>query len=132
MISRKVKTLCFPLVCCMALALVFFQAPAKCYGEEEPCLIRVDVSPHQVNIDGGGVNHYVRVLTYARWNNTEYAFVYINDNEDPIDSEYIVLTRDSVGHLVVEIDLIALQEAELEVDTYHFLKIVVDVDNVHR
>jgi hypothetical protein len=87
----------------------------------------VEVSPYQVNIDSGGVEHYVRVLTYTWYSNTAGAFVYINDNEDPIESEYIVLTRDSVGHLVVKIDLIALQDADLEVDTYHSLKIVVEL-----
>ena len=78
-------------------------------------------------LDSGGAEHYVRVLTYAWYRNTDRAFVYINDNEYPIDDEYIVLTRDSVGHLVVKIDLIALQLAELEVDTYHDLKIVVEL-----
>jgi hypothetical protein len=98
-----------------------------CYGQEEPCPVSVEVSPYQVNIDSGGVEHYVRVLTYAWYSNTAAAFVYVNDNEDPIASEYIVLTRDSVGHLVVKIDLIAIQDAELEVDTYHSLKIVVEL-----
>jgi hypothetical protein len=89
--------------------------------------MRVEVSPYQVNIDSGGEEHFVRILTYAWYINTAGAFVYINDNEDPIDSEYIVLTRDSIGHLVVKIDLIALQDAELEVDTSHYLKIVVEL-----
>ena len=101
--------------------------PMICYGEGEPCPIRVEVSPYQVNIDSGGVEHYVRVLTYTWYRNTAGAFVYINDNEDPIDPEYIILTRDSVGHLVVKIDLIALQDARLEADTYHYLKIVVEL-----
>ena len=43
---RKAKTLCLPVVCCMALALVFFQAPAKCYGFD----IEIDVSPNVLNI----------------------------------------------------------------------------------
>ena len=43
---RKAKTLCLPVVCCMALALVFFQAPAKCYGLD----IEIDVSPNVLNI----------------------------------------------------------------------------------
>ena len=46
MILKKVKTLCLVLVCCMALALVFFQAPAKCYGFD----IEIDVSPNVLNI----------------------------------------------------------------------------------
>jgi hypothetical protein len=102
-----------------------------CYGEEapEPCPIpiRVEVSPYQVNIDSGGVDHDVRVLTYTNYSNTEKAFVYINENEDAVDSEYIQVTRDSLGHLVVRIDLEALQDAELDADTYHDLKIVVEL-----
>lgn len=43
---RKAKTLCLPVVCCMALALLFFQAPAKCYGFD----IEIDVSPNVLNI----------------------------------------------------------------------------------
>jgi len=46
MILKKAKTLCLPLVCCMALALVLFQAPAKCYGFD----IEIDVSPNVLNI----------------------------------------------------------------------------------
>ena len=52
MILKKAKTVCLPLVCCMALALVFFQAPAKCYGDEDCSIIEIDVAPtYQVNID---------------------------------------------------------------------------------
>ena len=46
MILKKAKNLCLPLACCMALALVFFQAPAKCYGFD----IEIDVSPKVLNI----------------------------------------------------------------------------------
>jgi len=114
-----------PSILCIAMISFLLPYPMTCYGAIEPCPIRVEVSPYQVNIDSGGVDHYVRVLTYTWYSNTAEAFVYINDNEDPINSEHIVLTRDSVGHLVVKIDLIALQDAELELDTYHDLKIAV-------
>lgn len=97
--------------------------PVPSSGED--CLIGVEVSPYQVNIDSGGVEHYVRVLTYAQYGNTAYAFVYIDENEDSIDSEYIELTRDSVGHLVIKIDLNAIQDADLQMDTYYDLNIVV-------
>ena len=46
MTLRKAKKICLPVVCCMALALVFFQAPAKCYGFD----IEIDVSPNVLNI----------------------------------------------------------------------------------
>ncbi len=36
------------MVCCMVLALVFFQAPAKCYGFDIE--IEIDVSPNVLNI----------------------------------------------------------------------------------
>ena len=46
MVSRKMKKLCLPLVCCMALAMVVFQMPAKCYAFD----IEIDVSPNVLNI----------------------------------------------------------------------------------
>ena len=46
MVSRKMKKLCLPVLCCMALALMFFHAPAKCYGFD----IEIDVSPNVLNI----------------------------------------------------------------------------------
>ena len=122
-ILRKTSMLFVSLLFLMSFGI---HLPSTCYGQE-PCTLEVDVSPYQVNIDSGGVEHYVRILTYAWYSNTDRAFVYIDDSKDPIDFRYIVLTRDSVGHLVVKIDLIALQDAELEVDTYHYLKIVVEL-----
>jgi hypothetical protein len=123
------KKIWLPSIFCIAMISFLLPFPMTCYGENEPCPITVEVSPYQVNIDSGGVDHYVCVLTYAWYSNTAGAFVYINDNQFAIDSKYIELTRDSVGHLVVKIDLIALQDAELEVDTYHYLKIVVVLKN---
>lgn len=43
---RKIKTLCLPVVCCMALALVLFQMPAQCHAFD----IEIDVSPNVLNI----------------------------------------------------------------------------------
>jgi hypothetical protein len=120
-IFRKTCILCISLLFLMSFAI---HLPSTCYGQET-CPLEVDVSPYQVNIDSGGVEHYVRILTYAWYSNTSEVFVYINDSEYSIDDKYIVLTRDSVGHLVVKIDLVALQHAGLDVDTYHYLNIVV-------
>lgn len=101
--------------------------PQNCYGEDvsEPCPIRVEVSPFQVNIDAGGVAHYVRVLTYMSYSNTAEAFVYVNENTDAISSEYIELTRDSVGHLVIKIDLDALRLEDVQINEYNILTTVV-------
>ncbi len=119
----------FKIICLFSALFVFIISFMACYMEED-CTFRVEVSPYQVNIDSGGEAHYVRVLTYTWYNNTAEAYVYINPpdgNEeliDPIISDYVELTRDSVGHLVIKIDLKALQDAELEEDTVHYLKIV--------
>ena len=43
---RKAKIFYLPVLCCIALALLFFQAPAKCYGFD----INIDVSPNVLNI----------------------------------------------------------------------------------
>lgn len=112
---------------CVAMVAFVLHLPSECHGDVEPCPMTVDVSPYQVNIDGGGANHYVRILTYSSFNNTAGAFVYINENEDPIDSDSVVLTRDSVGHLIVKVDLNALQDADLDVNTYHDLTIVAEL-----
>ena len=50
-----------------------------------------------------------------------------NEDEEPIEPEYIELTRDSVGHLVVKIYLEALRNADLEANTLHDLKIVAEL-----
>ncbi len=121
------KKFWLPSILCIAMISLLLPFPMPCHGQVEPCTIGVEVSPYQVNIDAGGVDHYVRVLTYARYSNTDAAFVYIDENEDPIDSEYIELKEDSFGNLVIYIDLIAIQDAGLEVDTYHDLKIVVEL-----
>jgi len=118
------RKICFPLFSCIIMMSLLVYLPMTCFGEEETCPMGVDVSPYQVNIDGGGVEHSVRVLTYTWYSNTAGAFVYINENEDAIESEYIQLTRDSVGHLVVKISLEAFQNAGLEADASHLLKIV--------
>jgi len=119
------KNIWLPAILCICMISFLLPFPITCYGEDEPCSMKVEVSPYQVNIDSGGAEHYVRVLTYTWYSNTSEAFVYINDNVDPIDDKYIILTRDSIGHLVVKIDLIAIQDAELEVDTSHDLTIAV-------
>lgn len=50
MISKKTKGLYLPLACCLALALVFFQVPGKCYGFE----IDIEVAPSTLNIQSQG------------------------------------------------------------------------------
>ena len=69
---RKVKNLCLSVVCCMALALVFFQAPAKCYGFD----IEIDVSPNVLNIQSE--SSIVTVHTDIAYNLVVGASVFLN------------------------------------------------------
>jgi len=120
-------------ILCMAAISFLFYLPATSFGEGEcPLPLSFDVSPYQVNIDAGGAAHYVRVLTYTSYRNTLEAFVYIyiNGNFDEIDPDYIVLTRDSLGRLVVKIDLDAFQDAGLEAEMSHILRIAVILKKV--
>jgi len=71
---RKAKTLCLPVVCCMALALVFFQAPAKCYGFDIE--IEIDVSPNVLNIQSESA--IVTVHTDIAYNLVTGASVFLN------------------------------------------------------
>ena len=74
MYLRKAKTLCLPVVCCMALALVFFQAPAKCYGFDIE--IEIDVSPNVLNIQSEST--IVTVHTDIAYNLVTGASVFLN------------------------------------------------------
>jgi len=72
MILKKAKTLCLPVVCCMALALVFFQAPAKCYGLD----IGIEVAPNTLNIQSQ--SHVVTVHTTIKFYEVVAETVYLN------------------------------------------------------
>ena len=74
---KKAKTLCLPVVCCMALALVFFQAPAECYGDE--IVIVIDVAPNVINIQSKSV--VVTVHTDIAYNAVVGSSVFLNGVE---------------------------------------------------
>ena len=67
------KAFCLPLVCCLALALVFFQAPAKCHGFE----ISIDVAPSTLNIQSQG--EVVTVHTSIAFSSVVGGTVTLND-----------------------------------------------------
>jgi len=72
MILRKVKTLCLPVVCCMALALVLFQMPAQSHAFD----IEIDVSPNVLNIQSNST--IVTVHTDIAYNLVVGASVFLN------------------------------------------------------
>ena len=75
MILKKAKTLCLPVVCCIALALLFFQAPAKCYGFE----IGIEVAPNTLNIQSQ--SQVVTVHTTIKYVAVDHDNVYLNGIE---------------------------------------------------
>ena len=73
MVSRKMKKLCLPVLCCMALALVFFQVPAKCYAFD----IGIEVAPNTLNIQ----SQVVTVHTTIKYVSVDHDNVYLNGIE---------------------------------------------------
>jgi len=61
------------MLCCLALALVFFQAPAKCHGFE----ISIDVAPSTLNIQSQG--EVVTVHTSIAYSSVVGGTVTLND-----------------------------------------------------
>ena len=72
---RKAKSLCLPVVCCMALAVVFSQAPTKCYGFDTE--IEIDISPNVLNIQSNST--IVTVHTDIAYSLVVGASVFLND-----------------------------------------------------
>ena len=72
---RKAKTLCLPVLFCMALALVFFQAHAKCYGFD----IGIEVAPNTLNIQSQ--SQVVTVHTTIKYVSVDHDNVYLNGIE---------------------------------------------------
>jgi len=75
MILKKAKTLCLPVLCFMALALVFFQLPATCYGFE----IGIEVAPNTLNIQSQ--SQVVTVHTTIKYFSVDHDNVYLNGIE---------------------------------------------------
>jgi hypothetical protein len=73
MILRKAKTFCLPVLCCMALALVLFQVPAKCYAFE----IGIEVAPNTLNIQSQ--SQVVTVHTTIKFSSVAAESVYLNE-----------------------------------------------------
>ena len=72
MILKNVKTLCLPVLCFMALALVLFQVPSKCHAFD----IEIDVSPNVLNIQSKST--IVTVHTDIAYSLVVGATVYLN------------------------------------------------------
>jgi len=72
MIPKKIKNLCLPLVCCLALALVLFQMPSQCHAFD----IEIDVSPNVLNIQSNST--IVTVHTDIAYSLVVGASVFLN------------------------------------------------------
>lgn len=71
-IRKNSKTLCLPLLCCMALVMVFFQNPAKSHAFD----IEIDVSPNVLNIQSN--SNIVTVHTDIAYSLVDGASVFLN------------------------------------------------------
>ena len=118
MILKKAKTLCLPVVCCMALALVFFQAPAKCYGLE----IGIEVAPNTLNIQSQ--SQVVTIHTTIKYVSVDHDNVLLNgieisswkaDNRGYFVAKFVM---DEVKALADSGDLIVPGENELTLVGY--------------
>ena len=58
MIPKIIKRDCLPVICVIALMLIFLKAPTECYGSE---IIEIHVAPNTLNIQSQG--HVVTVHT---------------------------------------------------------------------
>jgi len=72
---RKTKTVCLHVLCCLALALVFFQAPPECHGLE----IGIEVAPNTLNIQSQ--SQVVTVHTTIKYVSVDHDNVYLNGIE---------------------------------------------------
>ena len=116
---RKAKTLCLPVLFCMALALVFFQAPAKCYGELD---IGIEVAPNTLNIQSQ--SQVVTVHTTIKYVSVDHDNVYLNGIEinswkaDNLGYFVAKFVMDEVKALADSGDLTVPGENELTLDGY--------------
>ena len=74
-IRKNTRILCLPLLCCMTLALVFLQNPAKCHAFD----IEIDVSPNVLNIQSNST--IVTVHTDIAYSLVVGASVFLNGVE---------------------------------------------------
>ena len=118
MVSRKMQKLCLPVLCCMALALVFFQVPAKCYGFD----IGIEVAPNTLNIQSQ--SQVVTVHTTIKYFSVDHDDVYLNgilinswkaDNLGYFVAKFVM---DEVKALAVSGDLTVPGENELTLVGY--------------
>lgn len=71
--SKKIRTVCFAVICCIALSIAFFQAPTECLGFE----IAIDVAPSTLNIQSEG--HVVTVHTSIAYWSVDHDNVFLNE-----------------------------------------------------
>ena len=118
MALRKTKTVCLPVLCCMALALVFFQAPPECHGFE----IGIEVAPNTLNIQSQ--SQVVTIHTTIKYVSVDHDNVLLNgieisswkaDNRGYFVAKFVM---DEVKALADSGDLIVPGENELTLVGY--------------
>ncbi len=77
MIPKIIKRDCLPVICVIALMLIFLNVPTECHGEALP--IDIDVAPNTLNIQSQGT--VVTVHTDIPFAAVEASSVTLNDIE---------------------------------------------------
>ncbi len=72
MIPKITKRDCLPVICVIALMLIFLKAPTECHGFG----IEIDVAPNTLNIQSQG--HVVTVHTSIIFGDVDHENVYLN------------------------------------------------------
>ena len=75
MIPKIIKRDCLPVICVIALMLIFLNVPTECHGFE----IAIDVAPNTLNIQSQGT--VVTVHTSIKYVSVDHDNVYLNGIE---------------------------------------------------
>jgi len=98
MIPKIIKRDCLPVICVIALMLLFLKAPTECYGLE---IIEIDVAPNTLNIQSQG--HVVTV-------HTDIPYADVNAHTVTLNGIAIQSYKsDSRGYFVAKFSMLAVE-----------------------
>ena len=116
MMLRITQKNCLPLICVIALMLVFFNAPAKCYGAE------IDVTPNVLSMKNQGPYVIVHTdITFLDCNLTSATLNYVVDSVyngiDDLGCFYAKFSMDDIKDLLPEDEVVENIELTLTVNS---------------
>jgi len=98
MIPKIIKRDCLPVICVIALMLIFLKAPTECHGFET---IEIDVAPNTLNIQSEG--HVVTV-------HTDIPYTYVDAHTVTLNGIAIQSYKyDSQGYFVAKFSMLEVK-----------------------